>query len=378
MNYNDLKSSVTVSQFKKIWPVIFTFVITAIVIGGGVYAWQNSLQFNSLQGQVAQLQKKEIVAPSVGSEGATSGVNMCAKKVAVKKDSESYVILIDGTQLEFTRIPIKNRFMPFDASNVALSADCQSIAWAQSYLLPISGGGKGWFSTIYFSGIDGSGYHVVDSFVEPTDPSSDVVGSYKLGNFATNTAIVNYAEYVRETGGVSPGDGLDTSGYWPERVTLRLLNLKNGVITNYGVSHGLSKNLQFDIVGERDKVKDPIVENIIVRDLPSGRTISRLRDKNGPTVFSFSFSPDSKFLAYIALDSKSFGVGLFHDEEFTGESNVYVLNLETGRSRSVANLQSGSPFYSIEWKDGELELMRSNQEEKYRVSADGSNFRKIQ
>lgn len=60
-------------RFPTIWAIVISVVLTAVIVGGGVYLWQSSVtkniqqQISNLQGQIDELQQ-----PSKAEEAATT------------------------------------------------------------------------------------------------------------------------------------------------------------------------------------------------------------------------------------------------------------------------------------------------------------------
>lgn len=354
--------------------VIVSLVLVAILMVFFVFIKSELNNFKvSVDKEIGELnaKPKEEKAASL----STVKSEVCKKIAAVKFDAKdkSYVVTIDGIPLEFTRTgnaSTGNIYSPLNAKNVILSADCQNIAWSYSYFVPFESG-KGWITYLYFSGVDGSGFHIVTTDTNPGDKNIDYIITFE--NFAGNIASISSLPYNTKTNQILDSDYSPGPAYFPEafNVPSELINLQTGTVTNYGKNYALSKNLHYIVTGDSYPTDKPTVENIIVRNLFSGEIIKRLRDKNGPTVFGFAFSPDSKSLAYIALDSKRFETPM----DFAGTSDIFVLNLETGNQQSIVHLSSGAPYYSIEWKDNKIELVKDDGT--YQVSLDGSNLRKI-
>ncbi len=86
---NNLQPDELAKKFKNIWIIIITVIITAVVIGGGVYLWYKSnlksitenlrQQIFALQNQIDELQEQSLTkketAPSTGNQlGAESGI----------------------------------------------------------------------------------------------------------------------------------------------------------------------------------------------------------------------------------------------------------------------------------------------------------------
>ena len=101
-NQDNLQPNESVQNSKNIWPTVISVIITALVIGGGVFAWQKfaanktikNLQYNhqqeikNLQQQISQLQTESKVPESMEPKPDSETV----KKLTYKNDPQDYSI----------------------------------------------------------------------------------------------------------------------------------------------------------------------------------------------------------------------------------------------------------------------------------------------
>lgn len=229
-----------IQSSKNIWIIVISVIITALIVGGGVYAWQRSVfqsMKQNLQRQIELLEKqvkqKEQITIDT-SENQDKEEIAEIKKIELDSEFFSIASIIEGDEIKIKSLDKDGIFRDIKSYNRQLPQG----SYAQSYYLNYE-------PTIFISGIGENGYTTIDLSGRETSGDNTFLKDKEFSvtnfiKFPNEDKIV----YAKGAGGQQEGKPIFIFGYKNNKTDyIENDTLPNGLRSSRVI--GWSKDKQF-------------------------------------------------------------------------------------------------------------------------------------
>ena len=292
------------------WVSIIAALVTAIIIGGGIYFYQEFFYGNQIQELTNQIKtlNEQIELGStlaqVRGEVKEEGPSCPVLQIS---DNKKY-ILADGVVLDFTNIEQKDEEEGFEIINVAKNEDCTEIAIGM-----VSSGEGGGSSIIRHASLDGTR---VQSFVV-YESSNDIT----IKELKDNFILYTYQAH---------GAGLD-AGTLQSALNTAFLNTQTGVVEEWGKVYAYSSDWNYTVI-------DRSGDSILI-DMVNDQELAVLSHTGEDYATDFVFSSEGGTIAYLYFAEREDTAFLGNYFNFCSaesiEGKISVWDIDTGLQTDI-------------------------------------------